>query len=73
MARRRARVLFCATTPMNVAVFRPIFDRLLPDRRLDLAVTAHHRAGSLYRSLSGPPLPERVRILGLRVPSTLSC
>ncbi len=49
---------------MNVAVFRPVLDALAADRRLDLALTAHHGARAMVRSLDGPPLPEHVRILG---------
>ncbi|MCP3860625.1 MAG: hypothetical protein GY704_13325, partial [Phycisphaeraceae bacterium] len=64
LTRRRPRILFCATTPMNVAVFRPVLDALAADRRLDLALTARHGARAMVRSLDGPPLPDHVRLLG---------
>ncbi len=66
MTARRPRILFCATTPMNVAVFRPVLDALAADPRLDLSLTARHGARAMVRTLTGPPLPDHLRILGHR-------
>jgi glycosyltransferase involved in cell wall biosynthesis len=39
----RRRVLFDAASPMSFAIFRPVYDRLRPDPRLDFWFTAHGR------------------------------
>ena len=44
MTRRRLRVLFEAASPMSLAVFRPVFDRLVRDPRLEFwFTTCDHR------------------------------
>lgn len=42
-AHERRRVLFDAASPMSFAVFRPVYERLRQDPRLDLWFTAHGR------------------------------
>src|ERR1044072_2170646 len=42
---RRLSVLIEARTPMNLAVLRPVFERLLPDSRLQVRFTGPTRAG----------------------------
>ncbi len=45
------KILFCATTPMNYAMFRPIHRRLKQDGRLAIWFTANHEPKKLFRSL----------------------
>ena len=44
--RSRKRILFDAVSPMSFAVFRPVFERLRRDNRLELWFTAH---GAVWR------------------------
>ena len=44
--RTRKRILFDAVSPMSFAVFRPVFERLRRDTRLDLWFTTH---GAVWR------------------------
>jgi glycosyltransferase involved in cell wall biosynthesis len=46
-ARRRKRILFDAVSPMSFAVFRPVFDRLRRDDRLEFWFTTH---GDVWRA-----------------------
>jgi hypothetical protein len=45
------KILFCATTPMNYAMFKPIHRRLAADRRIEVWFTAHHDHKSLYSAV----------------------
>ncbi len=45
------RILFCASTPMSYAMFRPVHERLCSDPRLEISFTANHKARELYRSI----------------------
>ena len=48
MKKKRKKVLFAASTPMNYIMFKPICDRLLADDRIDVVFTANHNPGKLY-------------------------
>jgi hypothetical protein len=47
----RKKLLFCATTPMNYAMFKPLHRRLRQDPRVELWFTAHHDHRGLYRTV----------------------
>lgn len=47
----KKKILFCATTPMNYAMFKPLHRRLRLDPRIELWFTAHHDCRGLYRSV----------------------
>jgi hypothetical protein len=44
-------ILFCATTPLSYAMFKPLHRRLKSDPRIDIWFTANHNARDLYRSV----------------------
>ncbi len=56
-------ILFTATTPMNVAMWRPLFDRLRSDPRVRCVVTARHRARRFYAEIerARDPVGEALR------------
>ena len=47
----KKKILFCATTPMNYAMFKPVHRRLTKDRRLEVWFTAHHDHKALYKTV----------------------
>ncbi len=47
----KKKILFCATTPMNYAMFKPVHQRLSADSRIELWFTAHHNHTKLYKTL----------------------
>src|SRR6185436_17829059 len=56
---RRRSILIEARTPMNLAVLRPVFERLLPDSRLRVQVTGPTR-GDLAAAFEEHGIAERV-------------
>jgi len=48
---RKRKILFCATTPMSYAMFKPLHRKLKQDDRLDVWFTANHDHKTLYRSV----------------------
>jgi hypothetical protein len=47
----KKKILFCATTPMNYAMFKPLHRRLASDPRIEVWFTAHHDYKTLYRTV----------------------
>ena len=45
------RILFCASTPLSYAMFKPIHRTLKEDGRTEVWFTANHGAGELYRTV----------------------
>ena len=45
------KILFCATTPMNYAMFKPVHRRLAADPRIEVWFTAHHDHKSLFKTV----------------------
>jgi hypothetical protein len=45
------RILFCATTPMSYAMFKPVHRRLKQDKRIEIWFTANHDPKALYSSV----------------------
>lgn len=45
------KLLFCATTPMNYAMFKPVHRRLATDPRIEVWFTAHHDHKTLYKTV----------------------
>ncbi len=56
----KKKILFCATTPMNYAMFKPLHRRLAGDPRIEIWFTAHHDHKTLYRSVG----MENERLIG---------
>ena len=48
MKRKRKKLIFAATTPMNYIMFKPISNRLKADDRIQVAFTANHNPKKLY-------------------------
>jgi len=46
--KKRKRIVFASSTPMNFIIFKPIADRLLADDRIDVWFTANHSPKKLY-------------------------
>ena len=46
--KKRKKIVFASSTPMNYIVFKPIADRLLADDRIDVWFTANHSPKKLY-------------------------
>lgn len=44
----KKKILFCATTPMSYAMFKPLHRRLKQDERIEIWFTANHNAPELY-------------------------
>jgi hypothetical protein len=47
----KKKILFCATTPMNYAMFKPVHRRLKQDPRIEVWLTANHNTKKLYQSI----------------------
>ena len=45
------KILFCASSPMNYAMFKPIHERLKRDERIELWFTANHKVKELYNTI----------------------
>lgn len=45
------RILFCASTPLSYAMFKPIHRRLKEDGRVEIWFTANHAADALYATV----------------------
>lgn len=45
------KILFCASSPMSYAMFKPIHKRLKQDQRIELWFTANHKVKELYRTV----------------------
>ena len=45
------KILFCASSPMNYAMFKPIHQRLKQDERIELYFTANHKVKKLYHAI----------------------
>ncbi len=45
------KILFCATTPLNYVMFKPVHQRLKQDNRLEIWFTANHYPKQFYRSI----------------------
>lgn len=45
------KILFCATTPLNYAMFKPLHLMLKQDPRIEIWFTANHKPAKLYSSL----------------------
>ena len=45
------KILFCASSPMNYAMFKPIHKRLKQDERIELWFTANHKVKEIYRAV----------------------
>jgi CDP-glycerol glycerophosphotransferase (TagB/SpsB family) len=48
----KKKILFCAASPMNYAMFKPIHQRLKQDERIELNFTANHKVKEIYAALS---------------------
>jgi len=48
------KILFCAATPMNYAMFKPMHRLLQQDGRIEISFTANHRPRSLYQAVGLP-------------------
>jgi len=45
------KILFCASSPMNYAMFKPIHTRLKQDDRIEIWFTANHKVKEIYRTV----------------------
>jgi len=60
LSRDGARVLFEAASPMSLAVFRPVFERLRRDRRLEFWFTTSDRSWSADRVFRASGIDQRI-------------
>ncbi len=44
-------ILFCSTTPLSYAMFKPVHRRLQQDSRIEIWFTANHDMKNLYRTV----------------------
>jgi len=49
--KKRKKIVFASSTPMNYIMFKPIADRMLADDRIDVWFTAKHSPKKLYGSV----------------------
>jgi len=47
----KKKILFCASSPMNYAMFKPIHQRLKQDERIELWFTANHKVKGIYHTI----------------------
>jgi len=47
----KKKILFCASSPMNYAMFKPIHQRLKQDERIELWFTANHKVKEIYHTI----------------------
>lgn len=61
----KKKILFCASTPLSYAMFKPLHRRLDADGRFAVTFTANHDPAGLYREigLSGVPIISKYRAM----------
>ena len=59
------KILFCATTPMNYAMFKPVIKKLEHDSRIQIWFTANHKPKNLYKTvgISGKQVISKYRAM----------